>query len=442
MDLIESLKHPKKIFFGWWTVLATGIMTAWGYGIYLYSFGLYFEPLQKEFGWTRAQISGGAALRRLEGGLEGPFGGYFTDKYGPRAVNLVGFLIAGLGLCLMYYVNSLWSFFLVWGFIVCTGFNFGMWGPLGTAIANWFVKKRGLATGMARMFIGILGSVIPTLMLTLIMLFGWRMASLIAGFITWGVGIPLTWFFVRPRRPEYYGMLPDGAAVKMKTDTEALIKAGQMYTAKTMGETEFTVRQAMRTVAFWVSVSAGALRSWAGPLFTLHLIPYLSDMGIDPIAAAATLGFMILASTPGRLIGGIISDRVSIYRLKYIFIATSILEVTGLLALMFARSLWMVYAYSILRGMGLGIRTGADTQISGRYFGRKAYSTITGIRSMIGLPVGAFAPIYVGWLYDTTGSYTNAFEQGVVFLIISIILWYFFNPPKRVAAVSDIENLF
>jgi nitrate/nitrite transporter NarK len=108
---------------------------------------------------------------------------------------------------------------------------------------------------------------------------------------------------------------------------------------------------------------------------------------------------------------------------------------------MFASNLWMVYIYSLLRGLGLGIRTGADTQISGRFFGRKAYSTITGIRSMIGLPVGVFAPIYVGWLYDTTGSYTNAFEQAAIFLVIAIILWYFFNPPKRVDTVSDIKKL-
>jgi nitrate/nitrite transporter NarK len=149
---------------------------------------------------------------------------------------------------------------------------------------------------------------------------------------------------------------------------------------------------------------------------------------------------MVLASTPGRLIGGVLSDRVDRNRLKYIHATTSILEFAGLVTLMFSRTLWMVYVYSLLRGLGMGMRTGASTQISGRYFGRKAYSTITGTIALIGLPAGIFAPIYVGWLFDTTGSYWVAFEQAVIVYIISIILWYFYDPPKQVAVISDIKR--
>jgi MFS family permease len=133
----------KDIYPGWWTVFASGIMTGWGWGAWGYGFGAYFKPLIEEFGWTRAQLSAAYSLNRLEGGLEGPFGGFFTDKYGPRIVNFIGYFMAGLGLIIMYFVNNLWAFLLIWGFIVSLGFNLGMLGPLETAIANWFVKKRG-----------------------------------------------------------------------------------------------------------------------------------------------------------------------------------------------------------------------------------------------------------------------------------------------------------
>ena len=93
------------IFFGWWTVLASGIMNLWGYGVWHYGFGVFFSPLSKEFGWTRAQISAAASLRRFEGGVEGPFGGILADKLGPRAMNFIGMFIAGFGYCLMYFIN-------------------------------------------------------------------------------------------------------------------------------------------------------------------------------------------------------------------------------------------------------------------------------------------------------------------------------------------------
>jgi nitrate/nitrite transporter NarK len=219
-----------------------------------------------------------------------------------------------------------------------------------------------------------------------------------------------------------------------------LIKAGQEYTAREMGEVEFSVRQAMRTKVFWISVVGFWPGRIASPLFTMHLIPYLTDMGIDRVAATAILGVMVLVSAPARLLGGILADRVSLNRLKYIRILNNALIWIGLLCLMNARSLSLVYAYTLFRGLGLGINAGAGTQISGRYWGRKGYATITGIRSLLGIPVGVFAPIYVGWLYDTTGSYMTAFNQALILYIISIITWYFYNPPKRGTVVSDVKE--
>lgn len=105
----------RKVFFGWWTTLAAGVIGSWGFGSWIYSFGALFTPLQNEFGWNRAEIAGAGSLRRVEGGLGGLATGWFTDKFGPRLMCLIGSLIAGLGYILMYFVNSLWSFYLVYG---------------------------------------------------------------------------------------------------------------------------------------------------------------------------------------------------------------------------------------------------------------------------------------------------------------------------------------
>ncbi len=446
MNFIEKLhllRRPREVFFGWWTVLASGIMMSWGFGVDTYSYGLYIEPLEKEFGWTRAQISASSSLKTVEGGLEGPFGGYFTDKYGPRIVNLIGFFTAGLGLCLMYFVNSLWMYLIVWGIIVSIGFNLGMWGPLSAAIGNWFVKKRGLATSLARAIIALGDSFIPILVLTLIMQFGWRTAALVSGLVTWGLGLPLTWFFVKPRRPEFYGLMPDGEKIdgEMAKDKDKLIRAGQEYGARATGEVEFTMRQAMRTKAFWVGVFAAWPERIASPLLTAHLVPYLVSRGLDPVAATSTLGFMMLVNIPGRLLGGIMSDRLSRNRLKYIRIVARYTEWFGIIFLAFATNIWMAYIYSVLRGFGHGMWVGSNSQLITRYFGRKSYATITGTQQMIGIPIGALAPIYVGWLWDTTGSYSIAFTQGIIFWFIGSAAWYFYNPPKQVDVISDVSKV-
>jgi cyanate permease len=260
---------------------------------------------------------------------------------------------------------------------------------------------------------------------------GWRTASIIISLVTWVIGLPLTWFFVRPRRPEYYGLLPDGEIVEEMTDTEAMIKAGQEYIARETGEVEFTLRQAMRTRFFWIEAASTSLQALAWPCVTLHLIPHLIDMGVDPVAAASALGLMVLMSTPARLLGGALADRVPIRRLKYLWMLSPFLRGISLLVLMYARSLQVIYLFDAFYGLGLGILVGAQGPIRARYYGRKAYSTIEGTSSLITLPVRVVGPIYVGWVYDVTGSYMVAYQQTLAMLGVATLILLFADPPKK-----------
>lgn len=214
----------------------------------------------------------GRALRRVEGGLGGLTTGWFTDKFGPRAMCLIGTLLAGLGYILMYFVNSLWSFYLVYGIIVALGFTFSLTGNLDKAIANWFVKRKGLATGIFRVIIAL--QVIPPLVTWFIATYGWNIAFILMGLITWSIGLPLAWFFIKPKRPEYYGLLPDGEVVNVKKakERDSMIRIGQEFVAGKYGEVEFTVRQAMRTQSFWLLVIISAFGGLLWPVISMHLI--------------------------------------------------------------------------------------------------------------------------------------------------------------------------
>lgn len=442
------IKNLANVFFGWWTVIVTGIMAGWGSGVWSYGFSSYFTPIQQEFGWTRAEISAAHSLGKLEGGVEGVFGGYLIDRFGPRVVNLIGEFMAGLGLILMYFMNSFWTFFLFWGFLVSVGFSQSGFGPLETALSNWFIKKRGLAIGLGRFIFGILTGLILPIMSFLLYAYGWRLAFLIAGFLTWVIGIPLTWFFVKPRRPEYYGLLPDGVKQIDADDLHisakrggnpSLIDAGVEY-AKQYGEIEFTVRQMIWTRGFWILGVSAILYQVSWSVVQLHHVPHLIDVGIDPVVAAGSLGMMVLVSAPGRLLGGVMTDRISSDKIRYIFFVVNTAQVLELFIFLYARTINMVYLFVVLYGFTMGIRYVLYPLTRGRFFGRKAYGSIQAISALITLPASIFSPIYAGWIYDVSGSYSKVLIQGIVLLAFASVAFLFMTPPKPPEKISSVTD--
>jgi MFS family permease len=313
--------------------------------------------------------------------------------------------------------------------------------PLEKAITDWFVKKRGMALGLGRVGLALGGTIGPPVMTILLINLGWRTAFLIAGFVTWLIGIPLSWFLVRPHRPEFYGLLPDGVEVEEEPDdVETLVLAGQELAAE-KGEVELTLRQALRTRAFWIYVLEFVMIGFIFPCVNVHMIPHLTDMGVDPIAAATAIGFMTLMSAPARLVIGPVCDRVSIHSFKYIRMIADSLRTTGLFLFMISRTMPMVYLSALVYGVGLGFSAGSMSPLRGRFFGRKAFSTIHGTATMLSMPASIIAPIYVGWVYDTTNSYTNAFIQACILGIIAVMTQFFLKPPEKPeVGVSDIKQ--
>lgn len=440
-DAIKVLtKKRKQIFSGWWMAFAAGIISMWGFGVHLYSFGSYLKPIAVDLGLSRAVMSGAGSLARLEGGLEGALGGWFVDRYGPRAVCLIGVFVGGLGLMLMYFINSLWSYYAVWA-IASLGFNLGLSMPLDAAVTNWFVKKRGLALGSMRALIGLCGITVVPLVMWLIGLCGWRITLVIAGLSTWLIALPLAWFLVKPRRPEYYGLLPDGEEHQPGEgqDAQTTIEAGVEY-AERAEEIEFTLRQAVRTSAFWIIYVAHALHGMVSPAVSMHQIPYLTDMGIDEVAAAFALGLMVFVSAPGRLIGGIIADRFDKNHLRFPMAGAYLLQCLGLVIFLQTQSMAMVYVYLALYGFGMGASIGINVPLRARYFGRKAFATIGGMMRLLDTPVAVLAPIYVGWTFDVTGNYRSAFVVVTGLLFLSVIVMTLAKPPKPPAEVGDITK--
>ena len=229
----------------------------------------------------------------------------------------------------------------------------------------------------------------------LIVTYGWRQACFIGGVIMLAGGLPLTWFFIRPHGPEYYGLLPDGAAAKVN-DRKGTVR-DEVEPSTEEGEVDFTARQAMRTGAFWMLVISYMLHGALYPVMNIHCIPFLTDRGMEPLAAAATMSVYVTASIPARFLGGVIVDRVSTSLIRYLLAGSFFLQGIGVtLFLLNQQSTLILYIFFILYGIGMGAAMPMTPVIRARYFGRMHFGAIAGISRAMNMPVGIIGPIAAG----------------------------------------------
>ncbi len=439
--MIKKKGFP-KIFFGWWIVLTGGVLCLWGYGYQTYGISALFKPISSELGFSRAATSVASSIGKLEGGIEAPLTGWLTDKFGPRWIILSGVVIIGLGLILMNFIHSLWAYYVVWGVLLGTGVNIALSIPVQTAITNWFVRKRGLASGIFWVFSGLSGALVLPLVAWLITIQGWRITCVIGGVVMWLIGLPLAWFFIKQHRPEYYGLLPDGARAKEEAkDTSQMIEKGVKYAAE-VEEVEFTLRQALRTPAYWLLLVANACHSLSAPAIEIHCIPFLTDIGIDPLKAAGMLAIMMLASIPSRLVGGFLADRLKKGHLRFLMGGAYFLEAAGFAIFLLNQTTPMIFVWFILYGIGMGVHMAPASLLRARYFGRKAFGSIGGSMSIFMTPVGVLAPIYTGWVYDKTGSYMSAFVLLAALMAVTGVLFpLLIRRPRPPEQVTDIRKI-
>jgi len=434
-------KKSPKIFAGWWTVISAGITGFWGAGYYHYGYGALLKPIYTDLGISHARTAIPTSIGRLRGGIEGPLTGWISDRYGPRLITAIGVFMFGVSLMLMQYVNSTWTLILIWGIMLGTSSNLYT-TPINTALANWFVKKRGLAMSIKRTLDGLSAVVVLPLIIWLIDVSDWRMACIIGGVVMWLIPLPLVIFGVKRHRPEYYGLYPDGArSSETVDDTHQMINKGVKY-ATEVAEVEFTIRQALKTPAFWLLLVAGGCNYLAFPLINVFGIDFLEEeVGYSRGWAGTMIAMMGLVSLLPRLIGGYFSDRVSRNRMRFIVAAAYTFQALGFGIYLLYQTTRMLYAWLVLNGIGMGISYALFAPLRARYFGRKAFGSIHGIQEALMTPMGFVAPIYVGWVWDTKGSYLPAFQLVTILLAIAAVVMVLTKAPKPPAHITDVTQL-
>jgi len=410
----------QKIFYGWWIVLATSLIHMWGAGTFYYGFTAFFNPIVDELGWSYAATSFAASLRSIEGGIASPLVGFATDRYGARRLLVLGSFLGGLGFILLGQIQSLWSFYLIFVFL-SVGSSLLFPVPGWTAVANWFVKKRGIALGALSASMGIAGLVIY-LVNSLIALYGWRQTLVILGIGMWVIGIPSA--LVVRTRPEPYGLLPDGDDALPSKQGESPESLSQQKEK----QKEFTARAALRTRAFWMLAIVVTLSAAALHAVVVHIMPYLVSMEFSREAAGLTASVLILVSAMGRFVLGWLTSRLDT---RYLLAFALLLQALGMVALTRVEGLGMAALFVGLFGPGYGGVITLRLTMQAEFFGSKAFGAIQGIMMAI-LIIGTMAsPLLAGYCFDLYGTYGPAWLVMAILLFLAIPISILVRPPGK-----------
>ncbi len=391
-------------FYGYNIVTAGFGIQAVGIGIYI-AFGVFFKPLLVDFEWSRATLSGAQSLALLTAGTLGILIGRLSDRFDPRMVMSVAAFFFGLGLLLMSGLNHVWQLFLFYGVIFGIGLSAIDIIALSTT-ARWFVRRRGTMTGIVKVGTGAGQLVMPLVASLLIAGYGWRTSYAIIG----ATAMVLLIFIgqLLRRDPAQMGLLPDG-------------NKGLRTQSSKLAETDFYMREALRTRQFWTICFTFLATMFCLLVIMVHIVPHATDIGISLTTAAGILSTIGGISMVGRFVTGVAIDRIG-NRLSMIICL--ILLILALLWLQLAGELWMFYLFAVVYGLGHGGLLTVISPIVAEYFGIRSHGALFGIVFFSTMVGGAIGPVIAGYIFDTSGSYSLAFQicTGVGALALVLIL--------------------
>ena len=336
----------KKVFYGWWIVLATSLLHFWGSGTFFYGFTAFFNPLVDEFGWSYAATSFAASLRSVEGGIASPLVGFAADRLGARRLMLLGATLTGAGYLLFSRIDSLLGFYLVF-FFISIGSSLSHPVPGWTAVAHWFNKRRGTALGILSASVGF-GGILVYVVNALINAYGWRTSLTIIGIGTWVLGIPLS-LVVKNKPAAHSPLLDDG-----KTQDPAALPAQAKSASAAEFAGDFSLGEAVKTKAFWAIALAATVQAGSLHAVTVHIMPYLLSLDFSRDQASLVAAGLIFVSITGRFGMGWLSNWIDN---RYLLTIGILLQILGLIFLAFTKDMLMAGLFIITYGPGFGDRS-------------------------------------------------------------------------------------
>lgn len=400
-----------RIFPGWWVVAGAFLCMMTGFAV-AYSFAAFFGALETEFAARRGETSLVFSICAFLYFTLGLPGGLIADRVGPRPVVFGGLLLIAAGLVLAAGATSLWQVYLGYG--IGAGVGVGLsYVPSVAAVQRWFVRKRGVAVGLAVAGIGVGTLIGAPLAHELIARVGWRQTYLVLAGLT-VLGAIASGFLVR-RPPEFYGLAPDGDP-PAPAGAPPVIPPG------------LTLRAAVRTGPFWGIYGGALLMSFGLFVPFVHLAPYAADIGLGESFGVLLIVLLGVGSTVGRFMFSSLTNRFG-RRLSFACMYLG----AGLMMVLWSQSSSApaLIVFALLFGAFYGGFVAIAPSLAADYFGGRALGSVIGaLYSGVGIGALLGSPA-AGYAYDFFGSYAGAILAGAALCVVSFVVTLLMPEPTH-----------
>jgi MFS family permease len=386
----------KAFFYGYIIVVVIFVLQLVMFGPRV-SFGVFIKPLNAQFDWSVALISGAFSISSLVQAISSIVMGWLNDKRGPRFVLTICGMLVGSGLILMFLVDAVWQLYLFYGALIGVGMG-GLVAPQMSTIARWFVRRRNIMTAVLMTGGGLGGLIGPPLITWLIYTYTWQKAYLFIG-----IGVFLLMVlpaqFLR-RDPSQMGQVPYGDNTQSQARGPSVAKG-------------LSSKQALQTKRFWLFALAIFCVGFCLWTVMVHIVPCAIDRGISPRVAAVILAVMNGAQPVGSIVMGIVSERIGNRR----SLVTCVSLLSAVILLLFpVTNPWLLGLILMVIAFGLGGISVVQSSITAELFGMKSHGTILGY-TVFTFSIGGALGTYIGGsVFDATGSYQ------IVFLICGVLI--------------------
>lgn len=304
--MTTTLQTRKRGLHRAWIVAGVAFVAILGAAGFRATPGVLITPLQEEFGWSRGTISLAVSVNLMLYGLTAPFAAALMNRFGMRRVVSGALLLVAAGSGLTILMNAPWQLVLCWGVLVGLGTGSMALVFAATLTERWFVRHRGLVTGILTAG-GATGQLIFLPVLAhLAVAQGWRTAAVTVTAAALVV-VPLVWFLLRDR-PEEVGTTALGAEPVTVT---AVPPAGAGGAGRAAAHALGVLRSAARTRPFWLLAGGFAICGMStNGLVGTHFIPAAHDHGMAEPTAAGLLALVGIFDVAGTIASGWLSDKV------------------------------------------------------------------------------------------------------------------------------------
>ena len=400
-----------KFFYGWWIVLAAILCQFASMSVGQAVIGVFMNPVIDDLGWKVWEFTLGSSLAVGAGAISAMVAGRIVDSKGPRPLILIGSVVSGICLFLLSLQSNLFVFLALYSIAGLVGWNF--FGPpvINATLSKWFIAQRGWALSLGSIGISLAGLITPFLMTVVVDSFSWR-----TGYTTLGISvvvllIPIA--FVMRRRPEDYGLQPDGKVLANGSPQDTKINQ--------IEGTSLTVNEAIRTKSFWSLVFGFGLIMGALMSVLIHAIPFTVESGFSRTIAAAAITVNGVGNLSGKFFWGYALQRFDPRKLVFLAYSLSALGVVLMLSTPNNLNITILFSAFFLYGLGFGGTIPLSQFLWAKYFGRTHIGSINGVAHPMTTLSTALAPVLVGYGYDVYQTYLPAF----ILIICAYILGAF-----------------